>query len=74
MQVPRTETLEVKAETPRSGLLPQRMAAAVAVLGAVLPLPAQADAEAASGQKVAQHRLLELTARVAGVMVLHRQA
>ena len=74
MQVPRTETLEVKAETPRSGLLPQRMAAALAVLGAVLPLPAQADAEAASGQQVPQQRLLQLTARVLVVLVVHRQA
>lgn len=74
MQGLRTETLEGREVTPRSGLLPQRMAAAVAVLGAVLPLPAQADAEAASGQKVARHRLLQLTARAEVVMVVHRQA
>ena len=66
--------MAVKAETPRSGLLPQRMAAAVAVLGAVLPQPAQAEEEAVSGQKAARQAPWQLTARVAGVMVSHRQA
>ena len=74
MQVPRTETMAVKAVTLRSAQSPQRMAAAVAVLGAVLPSPAQAEEEAVSGQKGRQAAPWQLTARAEVAMVLHRQA
>lgn len=74
MQVPRTETLEVKAETPRSGLLPQRMAAEVVVVVKVLPLPAQAEEEVVSGQKEIRSASRLYTARAEVVMVAHRQA
>lgn len=71
---PRAETLEGRAVTLRSGLLPQRMAAAVPLVVAVLPLPAGAVLEAASGQRVQITVLWERTARAVVVWVARQQA
>ena len=73
MQVPRAETLEGRAVTLRSGLLPRRTAAEAVVLAQVLQQRALAVAEAASAQKELLPVLRERTARAQGVMVVHRQ-
>lgn len=75
MLAPMAETLEGRAVTLRSGLLPQRMAAAVPLVVAVLPLPAGAVLEAASGQRVQITVFLgESTARAVVVLVARQQA
>lgn len=74
MLAPMAETLEGRAVTLRSGLLPQRMAAAVPLVVAVLPLPAGAVLEAASGQRVQITVLWERTARAVVVLVARQQA
>ena len=72
MQVPRTETLAVKAVTPRSGLLPQHMAAGA--VAQALAAPALAVLVVASGQRAVLSVLRQPTARAEVVMVVHRQA
>ena len=73
MQVPRAETLEVKAETPRSERLPRRMAAGEAALAQALAAPAQAEGEAVSGQKVPRQAARQLTARAVVAVVARQQ-
>ena len=73
MQVPRAETMAVKAETPRSGLLPQHMAAVVVAVVKVLLHRLLAVLEVASGQKVHRPVVRERTALVAGALVLQQQ-
>ena len=73
VRVPRAETLEDRAATLRSGLLPQRMAAAGAVLALVPQRAALAVLEVASGQKGRRPVLRERTALVAGAIVLQQQ-
>ena len=74
MLAPMAETLEGRAVTLRSGLLPQRMAAAVAVVVTVLLHRLSAVLGAASGQRVQITVFRERTARAQAVMAPHRQA
>lgn len=73
MQVPRAETMEVKAVTLRSGRLPRRMAAEAEGLVSAQPLSALAVLVVASGQKGRRPVLRERTALVAGALVLQQQ-
>ena len=63
-----------KGETPRSARLPQRTAAAVAVLEEAQQRIALAVRAVASGKKGPQQVLLRHTARAAGAMEVLRQA
>ena len=63
-----------KAETLRSAQSLPRTAAGAVALARRLPLPAQAEEEAASGQKEIRPVLRDHTARAEVVMVVHRQA
>lgn len=74
MLAPMAETLEGRAVTLRSGLLPQRMAAAVPVVVTVLLHRLSAVLGAASWQRVQITVLWERTARAQAVMAPHRQA
>ena len=74
MQVLRAETLEGRAVTLRSGLLPRRMAEVGVVGVAGLLLPTMAVLEVASGQKGLRSASRLYTARAEGVMVSHQQA
>ena len=74
MQALQADTMEDRAGTLHSGLLPQPMAAEAVAVGPVLLLLAQAVLVAASGQKVLRAVLWERTARAQGVVVLPQQA
>lgn len=74
MQVPRAETMADKVGTPLLEQLPQRMAAAGAVLALVLLLPPLAVLGVASGQKEIRSVLRQHTARAEVVVVLPQQA
>ena len=74
MLAPMAETLEGRAVTLRSGLLPQRMAAAVPVVVTVLLHRLSAVLGAASGQRVQITVLWERTARAVVVLVARQQA
>ena len=73
MQVPRTETMEDRAVTLRSAQSPQPTVVEVGAGVKALMRPLSEVPVVASGQKGIQLPHQASTARVAGVMVSHRQ-
>jgi len=65
------EILAGRVVTLHSARLPRRMVAEAVVLAQALVVPAQAEEEAVSGQKVPRPVLRERTARAAAAMVAH---
>ena len=72
MQAQRAAITEGRAVTLRSAHLPQRMAAAVAVLVRVLLCQVRGGAEAASVRRVRQHLRQQRTAAVVAAMAVLR--